>query len=108
MIELRVSEAAARSILEQADYYRQALDDELAARWESAVDEVVHSLLRMPDRGAPCPFKSPALAELRWVFVPGFPKHMVFYRHLPAESAVLIVQVLYGARNLDIILSDEP
>ncbi len=108
MIELRVSEAAARSILEQVDYYRQALNDELAARWETAVDEIVHSLLRMPDRGAPCRFKSPALAGLRWVFVPGFPKHMVFYRHWPGESAVLIVQVLYGARNLDIILSDEP
>ena len=107
MIELRISEAAARSIVEQADYYREAVDDALAVRWETAVDEVVRSLLHMPERGTPCRFKSPTLRELRWVFVPEFPKHMVFYRYLTRESAILIVQVLHGTRNIDVILSDD-
>jgi len=107
VIQLRVAEAAARSILEQADYYRDALDNDLAIRWETAVDEVVHSLLRMPERGTPCRFKSPELAGLRWVFVAGFPKHMVFYRYLNHEQAILIVQVLHGARNIDVILDEE-
>lgn len=107
MIHLRISEAAATSIVEQADYYEQAADSALASQWASGVDEVIHSLLRMPERGAPCRFKSPQLAGLKWVFVPGFSKHMVFYRYDREREAVLIVQVLHGARDLEGILGDE-
>ena len=32
---------------------------------------------------------------------------MVFYRHLPPEQAILIVQILHGARNLETILDKE-
>jgi plasmid stabilization system protein ParE len=32
---------------------------------------------------------------------------MVFYRHLPQERAILIVQILHGARNLETILDEE-
>jgi len=32
---------------------------------------------------------------------------MVFYRYLAEERAILIVQVLHGSRNLDVILSEE-
>jgi plasmid stabilization system protein ParE len=104
MIELRVSEAAAHSIIEQADYYRQGLDDSLALRWESAVDSAMHSLLNMPERGTPCRFRSPSLVGMRWIFVPGFPKHMLFYRYSADKQIVLVVQVLHGARNVDLIL----
>lgn len=52
MIELRISEAAALSIVEQADYYQQAADLALAQRWEAAVDQAVHTLLTWPERGA--------------------------------------------------------
>jgi plasmid stabilization system protein ParE len=107
VIELRISETAALSIVEQADYYVQASDADLAQRWEEAVDQTIQSLLNSPERGARCRFRSPALAGLRWIFVPGFPKHMVFYRFLPDESVVLIVQVLHGARNLEAILDDD-
>jgi plasmid stabilization system protein ParE len=105
--ELRVSEAAALSVLEQSDYYRQQVDGLLAARWESAIDEAVRSLLQWPERGTPCRFHSETLTGLRWILVPGFPKHMIFYRHLRAERAVLIVQVLHGARNIEAIVADE-
>lgn len=107
MIQLRISEAAATSIVEQADYYEKAADSPLAVQWASGVDEVIRSLLRMPERDTPCRFQSPELAGLRWVFVPGFPKHMVFYRYDREREAILIVQVLHGARDLEAILSDE-
>ena len=107
MIELRISEAAALMIVEQADYYRQASDSTLAERWESAVDQAARSLLNMPDRGAPCRFRTPALAGLRWVFVPGFPKHMIFYRYSAQDDVLLIVHVLHGARNLEALLEEE-
>ena len=107
MIDLRLSPAAYRSVLDQADYYRQILDQDLVHRWELAVDQAINSLLSLPERGAPCRFHSPALADLRWIFVLGFPKHMVFYRNLPLEPAILIVHVLHGARNLETLLDEE-
>lgn len=107
MIELRISEAAALSIVEQADYYSQASDAALAMRWEDAVDQAVNSLRSLPERGALCRFRSPALTGLRWILVPGFPKHMVFYRYLPQERAILIVHVLHGARDLETLLDDD-
>jgi plasmid stabilization system protein ParE len=107
VIELRISEEASLSIVEQADYYQQTADFALVQRWELAVDQAVNSLLILPERGAPCRLRSPALADLRWIFVPGFPKHMVFYRYLPQELAILIIQVLHGARNLETLLDDE-
>ncbi len=108
MIELRVSEAAAIAIVEQADFYREAVDEALADRWETAVDEAVRSLLVWPERGAKCRFESPALSRLRWIFVPGFMKHMVFYRYSQEEQILLVVQVLHGARDLEAILEEEP
>lgn len=107
MIELRISEAAALSVIEQADYYLHVSNFALAQRWEESVDQAVHSLLNSPERGALCRFRSPSLSGLRWIFVPGFPKHMVFYRYLPQQAAVQIVQVLHGARNLETILDDD-
>lgn len=107
MIELRVSEAAAISIVEQADYYQHASDLALAQRWESAVTRALRSLLSRPETGAPCHFRSQFLEGLRWMQVPGFPKHMVFYRYLPDEKAIVVVQVLHGARNLETLLDKD-
>jgi plasmid stabilization system protein ParE len=107
VIELRISPAASRSVLDQADYYRQTVDLDLVQRWELAVDQAVKSLLSLPERGATCRFRSPALAGLRWIFVPGFPKHMVFYRYLPQEQLLRIVKVVHGARNLETIMDEE-
>jgi plasmid stabilization system protein ParE len=105
--QLRVYEDAALSIVEQADYYKEKSGAELALRWESAISEAINSLLRWPEMGSPCRFRSPSLAGLRWASVPGFPKHVVFYRFVQAEEIVLVVQVLHGARDLESLFSDE-
>ncbi len=107
MIALHISEAAALSIIEQADYYQQASDAGLESRWESAVDQAMHSLLHWPERGTLCRFRSASLADLRWISISGFPKYLVIYRYIPQEEAVLIVQVLHGARNLEAILEED-
>lgn len=107
MTKLRISEAAAASILEQSDYYLQVSDTQLAQRWEAAVDEAVRLLLDWPERGTLCRFRSAALMDVRWIPVAGFSKHMAFYRYLPQEDAILIVQVLHGARNLETVLNDD-
>lgn len=107
MIELRVSEAAAHSIVEQADYYEHVADVSLARRWEIAVDEAISSLLKLPERGARCRFRSPLLKELRWIPIPGFQKHLVIYRFIAHEDAVLIVDVLHGSRDLAAVLAPD-
>ena len=107
MIELRISEAAAHSIIEQADYYQQASDVALAQRWEDAVDRAIRSLLKSPERGAPCRFRSAGLNDLRWILIPGFQKHMVFYRFLDSEKVIRIVQVMHGARDLEALLDKD-
>ena len=101
MTTLRVTEAAALAIIEQAGYYRSVSDEDLAARWEESTDAVMRSLLRFPERGAPCRFRSPALAGLRWIFVPGFPRHLLYYRYEPDRQTVLVVNVLHGARETE-------
>jgi plasmid stabilization system protein ParE len=107
VISFRVKEAAALSVLEQAEYYAESASRSLASRWEQAEDEAFHSLLKMPERGAQCQFRSPSLASLRWIPVPGSPKHLVFYRYSPEQQALLVVHVLHGARNLESLLDEE-
>jgi toxin ParE1/3/4 len=107
VIALGITEAAALSIVEQADYYRSRSGAKLAARWEAAVDKATRSLLELPERGSPCRFRAPALADMRWIPVPGFRKHLIFYRYLTREKTVLIVEVLHGARDLEAIFEDE-
>jgi toxin ParE1/3/4 len=106
VIQLRISEAAALSIVEQADYYLETADLDLANRWEAAVDQTIRSLLDFPERGALCRFRASSLAGMRWIFVHDFPRHMVFYRYCSPEHAILIVQILHGARNLEAILEE--
>jgi plasmid stabilization system protein ParE len=108
VIELRVSESAALAIIEQADYYREAQGNTLADLWETAVDDAVHSLFTMPERGALGHFRSPSLTGLRWIFIPGFPKHMIFYRYDSEEEVLMIAHVLHGSRDLEAVLNDEP
>jgi toxin ParE1/3/4 len=106
-MRLRISEVAALAILDQADYYRETADALLADRWEAAVDEAIRSLTHSPERGAPCRLHHSSLSDLRWVLVPGFPRHMIFYRCTPAGSDLLIVHVLHGARNLEPLLNQD-
>ena len=68
--------------------------------------QIIQSLLKWPERGTPCRFRSAALRDLRWIPVPGFPRHMVFYRYLDREKAILVVQVMHGARNLETLLDE--
>lgn len=105
MIKLRLTDAAALSIVEQADYYRHAADQSVAVRWESAVDDALLSLLKFPERGAPCRFRSTLLAGLRWIPIRGFERRMVFYRYEVDVESIVVVQVIYGARDLETLLT---
>jgi plasmid stabilization system protein ParE len=100
---LRLTEAAALSIVEQSDYYLQQSGEALALRWESAVDDALRSLLQMPERGARCHLKASQLVGVRWIPLVGFPKYMVFYRYVADESIVHILHLLHGAQEIEFI-----
>jgi plasmid stabilization system protein ParE len=104
--KLCVYDAAALSIVEQADYYSAQADRALALKWETAVDEAIRALLRNPEMGSPCRFRSLALAGMRWTTIHGFPKHLIFYRYAEEEDTIFVIQILHGARDIDAIFGD--
>jgi len=104
---LQVYESAALSIVEQADYYFENSGEALSFRWAAAIDQAIGSILKRPEIGARCRFRSQSLADVRWSLVPGFPKHMIFYQYDRAELTVTVIEVLHGARDIRSILGDE-
>jgi|HubBroStandDraft_6_1064221.scaffolds.fasta_scaffold452327_2 toxin ParE1/3/4 len=96
---VRLSEAAAADIIEQADWYEEKSDSKLAERWSKAVTSAVLRILRNPQSGGPCRFNPTELHGIRRIRISGFPKHLVFYSVL--ENDVLILRVLHGARDLE-------
>jgi|SRR5271166_3361670 len=99
---LEITKRAAHAILEQADYYSAQENESLAQRWEEAVDDVIHSLLKMPERGSPCNFKHPHLQNLRRMPVSGFAQHLIFYSYIREEH---LVHVIHGARDIEGLLA---
>lgn len=105
-MRLEILETAALAIVEQADYYEQKSGHDLAERWEAAVDHVIHQLLRWPQMGSPAHFRSSRLVGLRWIRIPDFPKHLVFYRYFQELETVQIMHLLHGARDLQSLLEE--
>ena len=97
--KLRISDAAAADILEQAEWYSHKSGSKLAQRWERAVTRALFGVLRIPKSGAPCNFTNPELTGVRRIPIEGFPKHLIFYRLL--ESELVVLRVVHGARDLE-------
>ena len=92
-------------VLEQAIYLGEEATEEVALRFIDAVDAALRSLADTPEIGRLREFRSARLAGLRSWPVPGFPKHLIFYR--ADEDLVEVVRVLHGARDLALVLEDE-
>jgi plasmid stabilization system protein ParE len=105
-IRLQITKVAADAIVGQADYYSAQQGESLAQRWEVAVDEAIHSLLKIPERGSPCGFKHPRLQNLRHISVPKFSKHLIFYEYVRDQRLMRIVHVIHGARDVEALLAD--
>lgn len=105
-MQLRITQAAARALVEQSDALRRAGDEARATRWEQAADEAIYALLTWPKRGFPCNFAAADLAGLRWTTMPAFPTHTVFHRYLPEQELVVLVHVLPGIKNLATLMRE--
>lgn len=100
---LEITEAAATDILEQANWYAEQANEQLAVKWERAITATILSIVDYPQAAPISNFKSPDLVEIRRISVQNFPRHLIFYR--VTESAVLILRVLHGARNIESLFS---
>lgn len=96
------SDAAVADILEQADWYTEQSGPALARRWEKAVTSAISRVAVHPAAGALCVFRSSELRDVRRSLIPGFPKHLLFYRF--RETEVLVLRVVHGARDLERLL----
>jgi toxin ParE1/3/4 len=99
---LLLSDAAIADILEQADWYSVQSGEALAERWERAVTSAVLRVVNRPALGTPCTLNSVELQDVRRITIPGFPRHLLFYKF--REKEVLILRVVHGARDLERLL----
>jgi toxin ParE1/3/4 len=99
---LVLSDAAVADILEQADWYAAQSGQALARRWEKAVTSAVLRVVTQPATGTLSAFASSELNDVRRTTIPGFPKHLLFYR--VRDSEILILRVVHGARDLERLL----
>ena len=104
MTKLRLvfSDAAAADVLEQADWYIAQSGQTLAKRWGKAVTVAVLRVVSRPAAGTPCTFRSPELADVRRTPIPGFPRHLLFYKF--HEGEVFVLRIIHGARDLENLL----
>lgn len=96
---LVVSDAALADILEQGDWYALQSGPRLSNRWERAVTNSLLKLTKNPRTGSLCKFNAEEIRDVRRTPIPGFPKHLIFYRI--EGNGVLILRVLHGARDLE-------
>jgi toxin ParE1/3/4 len=83
-----------------------ALDSVSAAlRFLDAAESAIDGLGAMSEIGRRRSFLHPALTDVRSWPVPGFEKHVIFYRC--SEGVVDVLRVLHAARDLERILGPE-
>lgn len=78
--ELVLSDAAVADILEQADWYELRSGKALARQWERAVTTALSRAMNRPASGPMTVFRSSELEGVRRMKIPGFPRHLLFYK----------------------------
>ncbi len=102
--QIIVHDEARFDVIESA--YNIALDSiEAADRFVEAVDAAYGRLADMPGIGAIREYGNPKLKGMRMWPVPGFRKHLIFYRATDAE--VRVFRVIHGSRNIESIFKPD-
>jgi toxin ParE1/3/4 len=86
---------------EQAEYIAQD-SVAVARRFYEAAEKAFERLAGMPGMGGSWESRDPKYADLRMWPIPGFGKHLIFYRVI--ADGVEIVRILHSARDIDSIL----
>ncbi|HJX27952.1 MAG TPA: type II toxin-antitoxin system RelE/ParE family toxin [Thermoanaerobaculia bacterium] len=103
-LQLVVRPAARRDLAEQSEYI--ARDSPSAAlRFLDAAKAAFGQLRELPATGKRRQFSHPALSGIRSWPIPGFDRHLIFYR--PTDQRIDILRVIHSARDLTRIFGSE-
>lgn len=97
----------ARRDIDQITRYIAADDLSAALAFADAVTDAVGRIIDHPRIGPAYPVNNPRLAGLRKLNLGGrFRRYLIFY--LLRDAEVLVVRVLDGSRDLDVLLAESP
>lgn len=92
---------AEQDLLEHFEYLL-AENPDAALRFVDAAEAAFKQLAEMPLIGVSRPFAKPGLEDLRMWPIPDFEKFLIFYR--PLADGIQVVRVLYGMRDIPVIM----
>lgn len=78
--------------------YLEKYSGAAADRFVVAVFAAFDDLAAMPGKGSLKQFRNPRLRGIRSWFVPGFRKHLIFYRPIP--NGIEVLAVIHGSRRI--------
>lgn len=102
-LDLFVQPAASEDLRRQMTYLQQQATTETARRFLHAARNSMGDLTLMPGMGTTV--ENSIIPDLRRWRVKGFEKILIFYRF--DATAVYVIRVLHGMRDIDSILNDE-
>lgn len=102
--KILIREVARRDLIE---HYVHLGEDNLdaAERLLEHTSTLLDNLARMPTMGRTRSYANPELTGIRFLPIPGFKKHLVFYRPMP--GGIEVVRILHAARDLHSLFEDE-
>jgi toxin ParE1/3/4 len=77
----------------------------VAGRFLDVAHQSFSNLAQMPGMGSLAEFKHPRLSDVRMWPIPGFEKHLIFYR--PTEAGIEVIRVLHAGRHIKAIFESE-
>jgi toxin ParE1/3/4 len=105
-VKVLYRQAAANDVVRQFRYYLMDQNlPEVADRFRDAIRHTIESLRQHPRVGARYRLSSPQLHDLRSWPVAGFEAIRIYY--LLDDSAIHVIRVLHGKRDLKPILEGE-
>lgn len=96
--------AADADIEEQAQYLAGRQNVETGLRFIRSAEETFQLLASQPSMGRETRYRSAFLADVRWLPLQGFPKHLAFYR--PTKDGIEVIRMLHSARNIERLFSE--
>lgn len=87
-------------------YLEEQANKETALRYHKAVKSTARLLARQPLSGKRFELSLAVEHDVRFPVAGPFSKYLVFYQ--VTQTAIDIVRVLHGSRNIQAILADEP
>ena len=105
-MSIQVQPRTRLDLVEQAEYYADRADIELAFRFQDCAASTFTLLRTQPHIGKPSPLRHEPLAGVREFPVQTFEKYLISYR--ATATGILILRVLHGARDISALLEEEP